>query len=66
MPITQDEQNQRRQFMQWLAASPLFALGLDQTTIAQEAKELSRNVVKRPDPMIWTPTEPLDLILEPE
>ena len=48
MQLTQDEQHQRRQFIQWLAASPLFALGLDQTVIAQEAKELSRNVLKRP------------------
>ena len=41
----QDDLNdQRRQFLNWLAASPLFALGLGQDVTAQETKELVRNL----------------------
>ncbi len=61
-----DLHDQRRQFLNWLAASPLFALGLGQETIAQESKELIRNFTKRPDPMNWTPNTPLDLIASPK
>jgi hypothetical protein len=62
----QDEQ--RRQFLSWLAASPLFALGT-QDLFAQESKdpkELVRNFTRRPDPMVWAPNTPLDLISSPK
>jgi len=49
-----------------MAASPLFALGLGSDVLAQDAKELVRNFSKRPDPMIWTPNTPLDLIASPK
>jgi isopentenyl diphosphate isomerase/L-lactate dehydrogenase-like FMN-dependent dehydrogenase len=61
-----DLQNQRRQFLNWLAASPLFLLGSGQEAHAQDAKELVRNSSRRPDPMIWTPNTPLDLISSPK
>jgi len=61
-----DLQDQRRQFLNWMAASPLFALGLGSDVLAQDAKELVRNFSKRPDPMIWTPNTPLDLIASPK
>jgi isopentenyl diphosphate isomerase/L-lactate dehydrogenase-like FMN-dependent dehydrogenase len=61
-----DLQNQRRQFLNWLAASPLFLLGSGQEANAQDAKELVRNFSRRPDPMIWTPNTPLDLISSPK
>ena len=55
---------QRRQLLAWLGASPLLSMGKD--VYAQDpANELVRNVAKRPDPMIWTPTTPLDLIADP-
>jgi isopentenyl diphosphate isomerase/L-lactate dehydrogenase-like FMN-dependent dehydrogenase len=59
-------QDQRRQFLNWIAASPLFTLGLGADASAQDAKELVRNFTKRPDPMIWTPNTPLDLISSPK
>jgi isopentenyl diphosphate isomerase/L-lactate dehydrogenase-like FMN-dependent dehydrogenase len=58
--------HQRRQLLQWLAASPLIALPLGQEAFAEDPKELLRNFTKRPDPMIWTPTTPLDLIASPK
>jgi len=66
MKNTQNADDQRRQFLNWLAASPLFALTLGQEVYADDPKELLRNVTKRPDPMIWTPTTPLDLIRNPK
>ena len=59
-------QTQRRQFLNWMAASPLFLLGSGQETVAQDVKELVRNSARRPDPMIWTPNTPLDLITSPK
>jgi 4-hydroxymandelate oxidase len=44
----QDEQ--RRQLLTWLAASPLFALAGNQSVMADEARELTRKFTKRPDP----------------
>ena len=58
--------HQRRQLLQWVAASPLIALPLGQEAFAEDPKELLRNFTKRPDPMIWTPTTPLDLIASPK
>jgi len=61
-----DQDDQRRQFLTWLAASPLFALAGNQNAFADESKELIRNFTKRPDPMIWAPNTPLDLISSPK
>ena len=58
--------DQRRQLLTWLAASPLLALAGNQNAFADEAKELVRNFTKRPDPMIWAPNTPLDLISNPK
>ena len=51
--------DQRRQLLTWLAASPLLALAANQNVFADEAKEFVRNFTKRPDPMIWAPNTPL-------
>jgi 4-hydroxymandelate oxidase len=56
---------QRRQLLNWLAASPLFALGANNLFAQDSAHELMRNVARRPDPMVWAPTNPLDLIADP-
>lgn len=61
-----DRDDQRRQFLSWLAASPLLALAGNQNAFADEAKDLVRNFTKRPDPMIWAPNTPLDLISSPK
>ena len=69
MSNRKDRNEQRRQLLTWLAASPLFALSANQDLFAQEAKdprELIRNFTKRPDPMIWAPNTPLDLISNPK
>jgi 4-hydroxymandelate oxidase len=57
-----DPASHRRQLLKWLSASPLLAAGGSSPLWADE---LARNVAKRPDPMIWTPTNPLDLITDP-
>ena len=65
--MKEDQDQQRRQLLSWLAASPLFAL-VANDLIAQEIKdpkELLRNFTRRPDPMVWAPTNPLDLIADP-
>ena len=57
---------QRRQLLKWLSASPLLGAGGSAPLWAQElGREMTRNVAKRPDPMIWTPTNPLDVITDP-
>ncbi len=57
----QDQDLSRRQLMRWLAASPLLS-----TLSAQaEIGSLNRQVLKRPDPMVWAPNTPLDLISDP-
>ena len=69
MSNSKEQNEQRRQLLTWLAASPLFALSANQDLFAQEAKdpkELLRNFTKRPDPMIWGPNTPLDLISNPK
>ena len=58
--------DQRRQLLTWLAASPLLALAGNQNAFADDAKELVRNFTKRPDPMVWAPNTPLDLISNPK
>jgi len=68
MSISKDSDEQRRQLLTWLAASPLFALSANQDLLAQEVKdpkELIRNFTKRPDPMVWAPNTPMDLISNP-
>lgn len=57
----QDQDLSRRQLMRWLAASPLL------TTLSTQAEigSLNRQVLKRPDPMVWAPNTPLDLISDP-
>ena len=57
--MTENRDEQRRQFLQWLSASPLLALSGSPQLFAQEA-------AKRPDPMIWAPTTGLDLIASPK
>jgi len=59
------QEEQRRQLLTWLAASPLLALAGNQNVFAED-KELVRNFTKRPDPMVWTPNTPLDLISNPK
>ena len=57
----QDQDLSRRQLMRWLAASPLMStLGAN-----AEIGSLNRQVLKRPDPMVWAPNTPLDLISDP-
>lgn len=65
MSDDKNQDEQRRQLIRWLAASPLFALSANDLLAQDTANELMRNIVKRPDPMIWTPTVPLDLITDP-
>ncbi len=60
------QEEQRRQLLTWLAASPLLALAGNQNVFAEDAKELVRNFTKRPDPMVWAPNTPLDLISNPK
>ena len=60
-----DEQtpaSHRRQLLKWMCASPLLATGGGAPLWAEE---LVRDASKRPDPMIWAPTLPLDLITDP-
>lgn len=59
------QEEQRRQLLTWLAASPLLALAGNQNVFAED-KELVRNFTKRPDPMVWAPNTPLDLISNPK
>jgi (S)-2-hydroxy-acid oxidase len=68
MMDTKDRDQQRRQLLSWLAASPLFALSA-QDLFAQDIKdpkELIRNFTKRPDPTVWAPNYPMDLISSPK
>jgi hypothetical protein len=51
----------RRRFLQFLAASPLFA-GLGPPAVAQDASAPSR----LPDPMPWAPRELDNLISDPK
>jgi isopentenyl diphosphate isomerase/L-lactate dehydrogenase-like FMN-dependent dehydrogenase len=53
----------RRALLKWLCASPLALPGVGGA--AQALPELVRHSAKRPDPMVWTPTEPLELIQDP-
>ena len=49
-----DRVAQRRQLLKWLSASPLLGAGGSAPLWAQElGREMTRNVAKRPDPMIW-------------
>ena len=48
--------DQRRQFLNWLAASPLLALPLGHEVFAEDPKEALKNFTKRPDPMVWPST----------
>ena len=69
MSTHQVRDQQRRQLLNWLAASPLLALGAGRDLFAQETKqtkELLRDFTKRPDPMVWAPNAPLDLISSPK
>jgi isopentenyl diphosphate isomerase/L-lactate dehydrogenase-like FMN-dependent dehydrogenase len=65
MSNNKERDEQRRQFLTWMAASPLFALGAKDLFAQEPAHELMRNVVRRPDPMVWAPTMPMDLITDP-
>jgi isopentenyl diphosphate isomerase/L-lactate dehydrogenase-like FMN-dependent dehydrogenase len=58
--------DQRRQFLNWLAASPLLALPLGHEVFAEDPKEALKNFTKRPDPMVWPSTLPIDLIKNPK
>ena len=67
MSPSSERKYQRRQLLKWLSASPLLGAPLSSELFAQESsKELIRNSLKRPDPMLWTPTTPLDLISSPK
>ncbi|MDH6525445.1 alpha-hydroxy acid oxidase [Polynucleobacter sphagniphilus] len=61
--------DQRRQFLSWLAASPLLALGSSQDLLAQEKidpRELLRNYSEHLDPMMLSPKIPFELISSPQ
>lgn len=53
----------RRDWLKWWLASPLALSAAG--AWAEALPELARHSAKRPDPMVWTPTEPLELIQTP-
>ena len=65
MPLTDHQMASRRRFIQYLAASPLFA-GTSIAALAQEPHQEPHFPELQPDPYVWSPRDYNHLIAESE
>ena len=65
MPLTDHQMASRRRFIQYLAASPLFA-GTSIAALAQEPHQEPHFPELQPDPYVWSPRDYNHLIASPK